>query len=305
VSPKSDPARSRAALAAWYEPRRNAYPWRVRGGAYGVLVSEVMLQQTQVSRVVPAWERFLDRFPAPAALAAAPVGEVLRAWKGLGYNRRAAALWRAAGVIVAEHGGEVPGEVAALRRLPGVGAYTAAAVAACAFGVPVPAVDTNLRRVVARARLGCGPAGAAPAALAAAAEAWLDRDDPGAWNQAVMDLGREVCRPVPRCAACPLRPDCRGLLPGPDPARPERGTGPAGRPGRRQPPFEGSTRQLRGRIVDALRVAPTASLEALARRWDEPLERVAAAARALAAEGLVSAGPAALAGRAGGRLRLG
>jgi A/G-specific adenine glycosylase len=274
-----------------------------------VLVSEVMLQQTQVSRVEPAWERFVDRFPTPAALAAPPLGEVLRAWKGLGYNRRAAALWRAAGVIVAEHGGEVPGEVAALRRLPGVGAYTAAAVAACAFGVPVPAVDTNLRRVVARALLGCAPADAAPATLAAAAEAWLDRDDPGAWNQALMDLGREVCRPVPRCAACPLQPECRSLAPGLDTMRPERGTrpagGPAGRPPRRQPPFEGSTRQLRGRIVDALRVAPTASLEALARRWDEPLERVAAAARALAAEGLVSAGPAALAGRAGGRLRLG
>ena len=287
---------SSSALLAWYEPRRAAFPWRVGAGAYGVLVSEVMLQQTQVSRVVPAWTRFMAEFPDPAALAAAPLADVLRAWKGLGYNRRAAALWRAAGVIVAEHGGEVPGDPAALRRLPGVGAYTAAAVAACAFGVPVAAVDTNLRRVVARVRLGCSPEEAGEAELRAAAAGWVDRGDPGAWNQALMDLGREVCRAVPRCASCPLRRACR--------FRHATGTGRA-RAARRQAPFEGSSRQLRGRIIDALRDAPSLTVAELAGRWGEPPSRVAGAVGALAAEGLVRAGPAALAGRPGGRVRLG
>jgi A/G-specific adenine glycosylase len=245
-----------------------------------------MLQQTQVSRVVPAYLRFVEQFPTPASLAAAPLADVLRAWKGLGYNRRAAALWRAAGVIVAEHGGVVPSDPAVLAKLPGIGPYTASAVASFAYGAVTPALDTNVRRVVARHRLGTSAAGAAEVRRAAAA--WIDRADPAGWNAALMDLGREVCRPEPLCAACPLRPGCRVRT----------GPGERGRPRRRAAPFEGSMRQLRGRIVDALREAPSATLAGLAARWSEPEERVAAAVAALAREGLVRAGP-------GGRIRLG
>ncbi|MEA2566951.1 MAG: A/G-specific adenine glycosylase [Actinomycetota bacterium] len=245
-----------------------------------------MLQQTQVSRVVPAYLRFLEQFPTPAALAASPLAEVLRAWKGLGYNRRAAALWRAAGVIVAKHGGVVPSDPAELARLPGVGPYTVSAVASFAYGAAIPALDTNVRRVVARHRLGTSGAGAAE--VLRAAKAWIDRADPGGWNAALMDLGREVCRPEPLCAACPLRRGCRFR------------TAPAegGRPGRAVAPFEGSMRQLRGRIVDAVREAPSVTVAGVAARWSEPEDRVAAAVAALASEGLVRAGR-------GGRIRLG
>ena len=289
---------ARAGLLDWYRPRRRAYPWRVQAGPYQVLVSEVMLQQTQVSRVVPAYRSFLGSFPTPAALAPASLAEVLRAWKGLGYNRRAAALWRAAGVIVAEHGGRVPSDPAVLARLPGIGPYTAAAVASFAHGVAVPAVDTNVRRVVARARLGTEASGVPEAEVRAAAAAWLYRADPGAWNQALMDLGREICRPEPACRGCPLRGACRFRLAAravPTPARAPR----------RVEPFGGSFRQLRSRIVETLREVRSVSVGELARRWDEPVERVASAVAALSAEGLVRAGPAALAGRPGGRVRLG
>jgi A/G-specific adenine glycosylase len=251
-----------------------------------VLVSEVMLQQTQVGRVVPAYLRFLEQFPTPSELAAASLADVLRAWKGLGYNRRAAALWRAAGVIVAEHAGIVPSDPLALGRLPGIGPYTAAAVASFAYGAAIPALDTNLRRVIARHRLGTSSAG--PAEVRRAAEAWIDRADPGAWNAALMDLGREVCRPEPLCAGCPIRRGCRF-----------RATPLSRRlPGRRAEPFEGSLRQLRGRIVDAAREAPSATVGDVAARWGEPEERVAAAVAALAGEGLVRTGP-------GGRITLG
>jgi len=260
-----------------------------------VLVSEVMLQQTQVRRVVPAYLRFLDGFPTPAVLAGAPLADVLRAWSGLGYNRRAAALWKAAGAIVAQHGAAVPSDPAVLARLPGIGPYTAAAVASVAYGVAVPAVDTNVRRVVARARLGREPSEVPAAQVVEAAASWLDRDAPGAWNQALMDLGRELCRPEPACAGCPLRATCRFRA--------------AGRvaihPPRRGEPFQGSMRQVRGRIVEELRAVPEASVGGLARRCREPVDRVAAAVSALASDGLVRAGPAALAGRAGGRVRLG
>jgi A/G-specific adenine glycosylase len=245
-----------------------------------------MLQQTQVSRVVPAYLRFLEQFPTPAALASSPLADVLRAWKGLGYNRRAAALWRASGVIVAEHGGAVPSDPAELAKLPGVGPYTASAVASFAYGSAIPALDTNVRRVVARHRL--GTTRASQGEVLRAASAWIDRADPGAWNAALMDLGREVCRPEPLCAACPLRRGCRFRA----------GPGERGQAGRRPAPFEGSMRQLRGRIVDAVREAPMVTVAGVAARWSEPEERVAAAVAALASEGLVRAGP-------GGRIRLG
>jgi A/G-specific adenine glycosylase len=263
-----------------------------------------MLQQTQAGRVVPSFERFVDRFPSITDLARAPRSEVVRAWSGLGYNRRAVALSQAARAVVADHDGRIPRSREHLRRLPGVGPYTAAAIGSLAFGEPVAAVDTNVRRVVARALLGVDGAQASPAQVGEAAERWIDRRDPGGFNQALMDLGREVCRPVPRCDACPLSGGCR-FRRGRRPAR--RGTSdPAGIAGsaRPQPAFQGSSRQARGRVVEALRARRWATLAGLAREAGVPPSTVALAVRALAADGIVRASPAATAGRPSGRVAL-
>jgi len=276
-------ASARRALARWYEPRRLRYPWRLRPDPYRVLVSEIMLQQTQVSRVAPAYVRFVDRFPSVEGLASASRADVLRAWAGLGYNRRAVALHEAARTIVREHGGRVPSDPEALQRLHGVGPYTAAAVASFAFGVAVAAIDTNVRRVIARAALGTDDAPSGDVRDAAAR--WLDPGDPAGWNQAVMDVGREICLPRPRCGVCPLARSCR--------YRPRRVPAPPRRP---KPAYEGSSRQLRA--------APARTVASLSRTADVPLETVTQAIRALAREGLVDAGPGALAGRPGGRVRL-
>jgi A/G-specific adenine glycosylase len=275
----------RPALARWYRSRRDAYPWRRDPTSYGVLVSEVMLQQTQAARVVPAFDRFLREFPTLRALAEAPRSAVLRAWSGLGYNRRAVRLHQAAREIVSRHGGRVPADPHELERLPGVGPYTASAVAALAHGVPVAAVDVNVARVVARAVLGSEPQAQMRRAVAEAADGALDRRRPGLWNQAVMDLGREVCRPRPRCQACPLRPACayaaREVVDGeggPAPA-PRRGV-----PGR----YEGSSRQLRGGIVRAAVVRGEVTLAVLAAESGRSVDQVAATARILETEGLVA-----------------
>jgi A/G-specific adenine glycosylase len=284
-------ASARRALARWYGPRRLRYPWRLRSDPYRVLVSEIMLQQTQVSRVGPAYVRFVHRFPSVEALASATRADVLRAWAGLGYNRRAVALHEAARTIVREHGGRVPSEPDVLQRLGGVGPYTAAAVASLAFGVAVAAVDTNVRRVIARAALGDDDAPSSDVRVAAAR--WLDPADPAGWNQAVMDVGREICRARPRCEVCPLARSCR--------YRPRQVPAP---PRRRETAFEGSSRQLRGRLIAELRAAPARTVASLSRAAGVPLEPVARAIRALAQEGLVDAGPGAIAGRPGGRVRL-
>jgi A/G-specific adenine glycosylase len=259
-----------------------------------VLVSEFMLQQTQAARVVPVFRSFLRRFPTVSALAAASSREVLRAWSGLGYNRRAVWLLQASRRIHAEHGGRVPRDPAVLATLPGIGPYTASAIASIAFDVPVPAVDTNVRRVVARAYVGLNDTDASPRRVQAAAAEWMKGVQPGVWNQAVMDLGREVCRPIPRCSACPLATDCafnrRGAL--------------ATRRSVSLAPFEGSTRQLRGRIVRTLIERPSATVASLSRDARRPSSQVAQAVRALAADGLVRAGPAARAARPKGRVRL-
>lgn len=285
---------ARAVVLDWYAARRRAYPWRRSRDPYRVLVSEVMLQQTQASRVVAAFPSFLRAFPTVGALAGASRGEVLRAWAGLGYNRRAVSLSEAARIIVRDHGGVVPARPEQLRRLPGVGPYTAAAASSIAYGERVPAVDTNVRRVVARALLDRNPDGVSPARVEGAAAKWLAREDPGSWNQAVMDLGREICRPVPRCDVCPLADRCRF---GPRKLR-------AATRSRPEAPFEGSSRQLRGRIVAALRDRPQASLRALSEMVGTSLPRVARAVVALDSEGLVEAGPAALSGMPRGRVRL-
>jgi A/G-specific adenine glycosylase len=268
------------ALLRWYRPRRRRYPWRrPRPDPYHVLVSEVMLQQTQAPRVVPAFRSFIARFPSVSALAIAPRREVLSAWGGLGYNRRAVWLSEAARRIVGEHGGRIPDDPDDLLRLPGIGPYTAAAVAAIAYGVPAPAIDTNARRVVARAALGIDGSEASPSNLRRAARRWMDGAQPGAWNQAVMDLGRDVCRPIPACEACPLSAECAFVASGRMPA--------ARRPGKSER-FEGSFRQLRGAIVRVLRERPSASIDELSRLIAQPAARVVEAVDALDADGLVS-----------------
>lgn len=226
-----------------------------------MLVSELMAQQTQALRAAEAWTAWMVRFPTVLALAEAPVAEVLRAWAGLGYNRRAVALHRAARVIVEEHGGEVPASVPELEALPGVGPYTARAVAAIAFGMPVGAVDTNVRRVLGRVVVG-GAEGFKPASMQALADAVVPAGRAGAWTHALMDVGARVCRPAkPLCADCPASTWCRYAA-GERPA----GERPAGeRPAaaevsgagdrRPQPRFETTNRWLRGRILKQARDA--------------------------------------------------
>jgi A/G-specific adenine glycosylase len=241
----------RDAILGWYDAQGRALPFRGTTDPYAVLVSEVMAQQTQIGRVGERWSSFLARFPTIAALAAATPADVLREWRGLGYNRRAIALWRTAQVVIDEHGGELPRDVSALERLPGIGPYTARAVAAIAFGMPVGAVDTNVRRVLRRA-LG-GPAGIPTAELQALADAWVPAARPAAWTHAVMDVGATFCRSrSPRCGECPARPWCRY-------AASDR---PSVAPVRRRPadgsePFSRSSRWLRGRIMARLTAEPT------------------------------------------------
>jgi A/G-specific adenine glycosylase len=265
-----------------------------------VLVSEVMLQQTQAARVAPAYAAFMRRFPTVRALAAATRGEVIRAWGHLGYNRRAVALFEAARKIVLEHGGRVPSDPETLQRLRGVGPYTAAAVASIAFGAPIAAVDTNVRRVIARVVFGKEAQGLSIRDARLLADRWLDRRAPGDWNQALMDLGRQVCRPVPRCDDCPVAVVCRYQRRDTAKARPAR----RANGHRRSAPFDGSFRQLRGGIVAALRERTPLALGTLAKRSGRSLREVALAVDALARDGLVRAGPAAFTGRSAARVAL-
>jgi A/G-specific adenine glycosylase len=258
--PRSLPPEARAAVLAWYDARGRALAFRTTRDPYGVLVSEVMAQQTQISRVVEAWGRFLDRFPTVAVLADASPAEVLRAWQGMGYDRRALNLWRAAQAVRDDHAGTVPRDIEALQRLPGVGPYTARAVAAIAFGAPIGAVDTNIRRVLTRAVAGESVAGFGAKALQETADASVDPGRPGDWTHALMDIGATLCRPRrAACDECPIRPWCRWAA-----AAPADGTFPAPPPGpRTRPtdlvPFQQTTRWLRGRIVDRLRAADGSS----------------------------------------------
>src|SRR5207237_3953279 len=279
-------AAAHRALLDWYEPRQRLYPWRIRPTPYRVLVSEIMLQQTQAPRVVAPYRSFLKRFPSVRTLADASPSEVIREWSGLGYNRRAIALSRAARAVVADHGGRIPSDPAVLQRLPGIGPYTAAAVAALGHGRPVPMVETNVRRVLGRMER------AADRDVDAVAARWLDDDHPSEWNQALMDLGRDVCRPRrPGCEVCPLRPWCRSA------GRAERSSGRS-----RQSAFEGSFRQVRGAVVAELSRGGARSIERLTSVVDAPPDRVVSAVRALARDGLVSAGEAAMAGAPAGRV---
>ena len=204
-----DVAAFQAAVLDWYASDGRQLPFRGTTDPYLVLVSEAILQQTQVSRGGPAWQAFVARFPTVQALAAATPADVLRAWQGLGYNRRAINLQRTARIVVEELGGHFPTAVAELERLPGVGPYTARAVASIAYGRPVGAVDTNVRRVIGRVVAG-DPGALAPGDLQAIADRLVAVDRPADWTHALMDLGSTVCRPRdPRCDACPVRRQCR------------------------------------------------------------------------------------------------
>lgn len=270
-------------LLEWYATAGRDLPWRRTWDPYAVLVSELMLQQTQVSRVQQAWPAFLVRFPTASQLARASTADVVAAWRGLGYNRRALSLQRAAQDVVSGHGGVVPADVAALERLPGVGPYTARAVATFAYDRPTAPVDTNVARVLSRAVLGAPLQGPAGQHLA---DTLVPARQPAAWSHALMDLGARHCTArAPGCERCPVATACAWRLGGrrrPDPA-----ASATVRP-RAQTRFEGSDRYHRGRLVDALREGPVPDhgLAAAAALPGDPgrLERVVAG---LVADGLV------------------
>jgi len=257
-------------------------PWRRTRDPWAILVAEAMLQQTQVARVVPAWERFLSEMGTPERCADAGRAAVVRRWEGLGYHRRAVALHATAVRLVEDHGGVVPSSLDDLLALPGVGPYTARAVLAFAFERDVAVVDTNVARVVSRAVAG-RPLGAR--ATQELADALVTTGRGWHHNQAMLDLGALACTARPACERCTLRRSCvwaRAGNPAPDPARTTAGTS------RPQPAFEGSNRQLRGRLLAAARRdAPEPSWRpALEAAFTAP--RVASALTALIAEGMVA-----------------
>lgn len=244
----------RRAVLAWGREHRRDLPWRSSRDPWHILVSEVMLQQTQASRVVEPYLRFVERFPTPGDCAAAGAPAVVREWGGLGYNRRALYLHAAAEAVVERHGGRVPDDLADLLRLPGVGAYTARAVLAFAYEVDTGVVDTNVARLLARAVAG-------EPLRPAAAQGLADRlVPPGrSWelNQALFDLGALHCRARrPDCAGCPLRRRCAWSAAGHPPPDPAAGSAGTTRP---QSRFAGSDRQGRGRLLAALRRGPVAA----------------------------------------------
>jgi A/G-specific adenine glycosylase len=264
------------AVTEWYAGAARPLPWREPGcGAWGVIVSEFMLQQTPVARVLPVWSEWMARWPTPAALAAEPAGVAIRAWGRLGYPRRALRLHAAAVAIRDRYGGEVPLDPVALRGLPGVGDYTAAAVAAFAGGARVAVLDTNVRRVYARVYAGAADARAGTPTVAERAEA-LARvpDPPGDYSVAVMELGALVCTArAPRCDACPVADGCRWRLAGWPPAEAPR----------RVQPYAGTDREVRGRLLALLRASAgeVASAE-LDAAWPDAVQRERALAGLLA-----------------------
>jgi A/G-specific adenine glycosylase len=268
----------------WYDQRARRLPWREPGaGPWAILVSEVMLQQTPVARVQPVYTAWLERWPDPAGLAAAPAADAVRMWGKLGYPRRALRLHECARALVADHDGQVPTDVATLLRLPGIGEYTARAVAAFAFGQRVPVVDTNVRRVHARAILGQAEAGPPSTTRdLAAVEALLPPDPATAarLSVALMEFGALVCvARSPRCAACVIVADCAWQRAGRPPA-----TGPAPAPQR----FAGTDRQVRGKLLDILRATDEPVTRAqLDMAWPEPVQRERAL-NSLLADGLVT-----------------
>ncbi|MEW2485238.1 A/G-specific adenine glycosylase [Streptomyces sp. NPDC048411] len=280
---QTPPTSLHAPVIGWFDQHARDLPWRrPEAGAWGVMVSEFMLQQTPVNRVIPVYEQWLARWPRPADLAAEPPGEAVRAWGRLGYPRRALRLHGAAQAITERHGGDVPSEHSQLLALPGIGEYTAAAVASFAYGQRHPVLDTNVRRVFARAATGIQyPPNATTAAERKLARALLPDEDERAarWAAATMELGALVCTAKNEdCTQCPIATQCAWRL--------------AGKPAHEGPPRRGQTyagtdRQVRGRLLAVLREAVTpVSQAALDTVWDEPVQR-ARALDGLVADGLV------------------
>jgi A/G-specific adenine glycosylase len=267
----------------WYGVKARDLPWRRPAATpWGILVSEIMLQQTPVSRVLPVWAEWMARWPTPRALAAEPSGEAVRAWGRLGYPRRALRLHETARAIVGRHSGEVPDSYEALRALPGIGSYTAAAVASFAYRQRHAVLDTNVRRVLARVISGQEyPARSQTAAEVRLAESLLPLDPPTAarWSVAVMELGALVCTArTPRCVDCPVAGACAWRLAG-HPAH----DGPAPR----GQTYAGTDRQCRGRLLAVLRNAPEpVAKAALDIVWSDSVQRERAL-DSLVADGLV------------------
>ena len=242
-------------LVTWYRDNRRDLPWRQAGaGAWAVMVSEFMLQQTPVARVMPAYRDWLARWPEARALAVATPADAVRQWGRLGYPRRALRLHGASAIITSRHGGKVPSAISDLRKLPGVGSYTAAAIASFAYGQRHAVLDTNVRRVLARLISGtqypANPANSASVAEQALAESLLPPEGElraATWSVALMELGALVCTATqPSCARCPVAASCAW-----------RGKGaPPGVPPRRAAPYTGSDRECRGRLLAVLRAAP-------------------------------------------------
>ncbi|MFI6702624.1 A/G-specific adenine glycosylase [Streptomyces sp. NPDC050509] len=283
TGPAAPPSALHTPVIAWFETHARDLPWRrPEAGAWGVMVSEFMLQQTPVSRVLPVYEQWLARWPRPADLAAEAPGEAVRAWGRLGYPRRALRLHGAALAITERHGGDVPREHAQLLSLPGIGEYTAAAVASFAYGQRHAVLDTNVRRVLARAVNGVQyPPNATTAAERKLARALLPEEAATAarWAASSMELGALICTAKNEgCARCPIVARCAWQLAG-KPAH----EGPA----RRGQTYAGTDRQVRGKLLAVLREAltpvPQAALDAV---WDEPVQR-ARALDGLVADGLV------------------
>lgn len=237
-------------VLSWYKKYHRSLPWRKTRDPYQILVSEVMLQQTQVDRVVAKYKEFLKKFPTIRVLAQAPTAEVIRAWKGLGYNRRALYLQGAAQMIVTEHRGKFPKSIVQLKRLPGVGEYTARAILAFAFGEAIPVLDTNHRRFYQRVLFGIQPK--ADRELLQAATALLPTRRAWDWNQALMDFGSLVCLTGrPKCESCPVRRLCRAYPRIQLPSVSNRQKTESGK--QTNTPFRDSDRYFRGRIIDTLR----------------------------------------------------
>lgn len=271
-----------APITAWYGVHARDLPWRRPGTSpWSVMVSEFMLQQTPVSRVLPVHEAWLATWPTPAALAAAPSGEAVRAWGRLGYPRRALRLHASAVAITERHGGEVPDTYAELRELPGVGDYTAAAIASFAFGRSHAVLDTNVRRVLGRAVGGVEfPAASVTRAERDRAEALVPDQDPEVWAIAVMELGALVCTAAaPACDSCPVLDRCAWQL---------AGKPPYDGPPRKGQTYDGTDRQCRGRLLAVLRDASGSVEQArLDAAWADVTQRERALA-SLLADGLVA-----------------
>ncbi|MEE1649457.1 A/G-specific adenine glycosylase [Brachybacterium sp. J144] len=291
AAPAVDPAAPAAltagsveAVISWFAEQARDLPWRSpEASPWAILVSEIMLQQTPVVRVLPRWLEWMERWPHPADLADAPTAEVLRAWDRLGYPRRALRLQECARAIVREHGGVVPRGEQALRALPGIGEYTAAAVTAFAHHDRAVVVDTNIRRVLARAATGRAlPAPSYSAAERRLATAVLPeaREQSVAWNQAVMELGALVCTArAPRCAQCPLADGRCAWVAAGRPAAPEGEARP-------RQAFAGTDREMRGKIMAALRGASQVESADLDRLDPADPARVARCRDSLVADGL-------------------